>query len=147
MKTLPSNKCQVIIHRGLLRWLSGKESACQCWSHRRCKFDPWFRKISWRRKWQLTPVFLSGGSHGQRSLAVYSPWGPKELDMTERVNSDNKANLRICRMKIGKELPGRVAVRIKEVDEGKSEKCRYIIIVVVIVSSSSCSLYLANSPS
>ena len=60
--------------------LSGKESACQCWSHRRCRFDPWVRKIPWRRKWQLTPVFLPGESHRQRSLAVYSPWGPKELD-------------------------------------------------------------------
>ena len=64
-------------------WLNGKKSACQCWSHRRYRFDPWVRKISWRRKWQLTPVFLPGESHGQRSLAVYSPWGPKELDTAE----------------------------------------------------------------
>ena len=40
-------------------------------------FDSWVRKISWRRKWQLTPLFLPGESHGQRSLAVYSPWGCK----------------------------------------------------------------------
>ena len=33
--------------------------------------------------WQLTPVFLPGESHGQRSLAGYSPWGCKESDMTE----------------------------------------------------------------
>ena len=32
-------------------------------------------KIPWRRKWQPTPVFLPGESHGQRSLASYSPWG------------------------------------------------------------------------
>ena len=31
--------------------------------------DPWVRKIPWRRKWQPTPVFLPGKSHGQRSLA------------------------------------------------------------------------------
>ena len=38
----------------------------------------------WRRKWNpLTPVFLPGESHGQRSLAGYSPRGHKELDMTE----------------------------------------------------------------
>ena len=37
----------------------------------------------WRRKWQPTPVFLPEESQGQRSLAGYSPWGPKELDMTE----------------------------------------------------------------
>ena len=39
--------------------------------------------ISWRRALQPTPVFLSRESHGQRSLAGYSPWGRKELDMTE----------------------------------------------------------------
>ena len=32
-------------------------------------FYPWVRKIPWRRKWQVTPVFLPGESHGQRSLA------------------------------------------------------------------------------
>ena len=37
----------------------------------------------WRRKWQPTPVFLPGISHGQRSLVGYSPCGRKELDMTE----------------------------------------------------------------
>ena len=37
----------------------------------------------WRRKWQSTPVFLPGKSHGQRSLVGYSPWGHKELDTTE----------------------------------------------------------------
>ena len=42
-------------------------------------------KIPWRRKWQSTPVFLPGKSHGQRSLAGYSPWGCKELDMTEQL--------------------------------------------------------------
>ena len=46
-------------------------------------FDPCVRKIPWRRSWQPTPVFLPGESHGQRSLAGYSPWGHKELDMTE----------------------------------------------------------------
>jgi len=45
-------------------------------------FDPWVRKTPWRRKWQPTPVFLPGESHGQRSLAGYSPWGHKELYMT-----------------------------------------------------------------
>ena len=37
----------------------------------------------WRREWQPTPVYLPGESHGQGSLAGYSPWGHKELDMTE----------------------------------------------------------------
>ena len=34
-------------------------------------FDPWVRKILWRRKWQPTPVFLPEESHGQRNLASY----------------------------------------------------------------------------
>ena len=35
----------------------------------------------------LTPGFLPGKSHGQRSLAGYSPWGPRELDMTEQAHT------------------------------------------------------------
>ena len=42
-----------------------------------------FTFMHWRRKWQPLPVFLPGEFHGQRSLAGYSPWGRKELDMTE----------------------------------------------------------------
>ena len=49
-------------------------------------FDPWVEKIPWRRKWQSTPVLLSGKSHGQRNLVGYSPWGRKESDMTEQLN-------------------------------------------------------------
>ena len=56
---------------GLPWWLSGKEYTCQCRRHWRCGFDLWIKKISWRRKWQPTPVFLSGKSHEQRSLAGY----------------------------------------------------------------------------
>ena len=41
------------------------------------------REDPWRRTQQPTPVFLPGESHGQRSLAGYSPWGHKELNMTE----------------------------------------------------------------
>ena len=41
---------------------------------------------TWRRKWQPTPVFLPGKSHGWRSLVGYSPWGHKELDMTEQLH-------------------------------------------------------------
>ena len=51
---------------------SGKESACQCRRHKRWGFNPWVRKIPWRRKWQPTLVFLPGEPHGQRSLVGYS---------------------------------------------------------------------------
>ena len=47
-------------------------------------FDPWVGKITRRRKWQPTPLFLPGKSHGQRSLTGYSLWGCKELDATKR---------------------------------------------------------------
>ena len=44
-----------------------------------------FTSMHWRRPWQPTPVFLPGESHGRRSLVGYSPWGHKELDMTEQL--------------------------------------------------------------
>ena len=67
---------------GLPRWFSGKESACQCRRHR---FNPWVGKIPWRMKWQPTPVFLPGEFHGQRNLAVYSPWGYKDSNVSEQL--------------------------------------------------------------
>ena len=42
-----------------------------------------------RSKWQPTPVFLPGKSHGERSLAGYNPWGRKESDMTEGLNNSH----------------------------------------------------------
>ena len=64
---------------GLLWWLSDKESVCQYRRLRRHRFDTWVGKIPWRRKWQLTVVFLCGKFCGQRSLAGYSPWGLKRV--------------------------------------------------------------------
>ena len=61
-----------------------KESACQ---YRQTEFDPWVRKIPWRREWLPTLGFLPGESHEQRSLVGYSPWGCKESDMTERLST------------------------------------------------------------
>ena len=49
-------------------------------------FNPWARKISWRRKWQPTPVLLPGKARGWRSLVGYSPLGHKELDTTEQLS-------------------------------------------------------------
>ena len=51
--------------------------------------DPWVRKITWGRKWQLTPVFLLGKSHGQKTLVGYSPWGHQELDTVEQLKNNN----------------------------------------------------------
>ena len=78
------------VKQRLPRWYSDKEFACQC---RRCIFDPWVGKIPWRRAWQPTPVLLPGESHRQRSLAGYSPWGRKELDMTERLSIACHSNI------------------------------------------------------
>ena len=47
---------------------SGKELACYCRRHRRCRFNLWVEKIPWRRTWQPTPVFLPTESHEERSL-------------------------------------------------------------------------------
>ena len=52
---------------------------------RRTRFDPWIRKIPWKRELLPTLVFLPGEFHRQRSLVGYSPWGRKESDMTERL--------------------------------------------------------------
>ena len=70
----------------LMAPLVKKKSACPCRRHKRLEFHLWVGKIPWGRKWQSTPVFLPGKSRGQRSLIGYSPWGRKELDMTERLH-------------------------------------------------------------
>ena len=58
-----------------LRWLR------ICLRFRRPGFDPWVRKIPWRRQRQPAPVFWPGEFCG-----LYSPWGPKESDMAERLS-------------------------------------------------------------
>ena len=66
-----------VLVSGFPWWLSGKESTT-------CNVEgassiPWSGKTPWRRKWQHTPVFLPGKSHGERSLVGYSPWGHKRI--------------------------------------------------------------------
>ena len=70
-----------------------------CRVHLQCRrrgFDPWVRKILWRRKWQPTPVFLPGKSHGQRSLAGYSSWDHKRVrhDLVTKKNLTTNNALR-----------------------------------------------------
>ena len=52
---------------GFLSGTSGEEPTRQCKRHKRHSFDPWVGKIPWSRKWQPTPLFLPGESHGQRA--------------------------------------------------------------------------------
>ena len=64
----------------------GKESTFNAGDRQQCRthrFNPWVGKVPWRRSWQSPPVFLPGESHGQRSLAGYSPQACKESDATE----------------------------------------------------------------
>ena len=84
--------------RGLPRWLSDKEPACQCRRHRRRRFDPWVWKIPWRRARQPTPVFLSRESHGQRSLESYGLQGHKESTTTESnlAHTHNVFKIHLC---------------------------------------------------
>ena len=91
--TLWTVACQAPLFMGFSRQEYWSGLLCQCSGHKRCwfnllwdhcsfllGFDPWVGKIPWRRKWQPTSIFLPGKSHGQRSLADYSPWGCKESD-------------------------------------------------------------------
>ena len=55
--------------------------------YKRPRFDLWVRKISWRREWLPTPVFLGGEAHEQRRQAGNSLWGRKKLDTTERLST------------------------------------------------------------
>ena len=70
-----------------LRW---QRICLQC---RRPGFSPCTGKIPWRREWLPTPVFLPGESHGQRSLAGYSPWARSDSDKTEQLSSCWRAGL------------------------------------------------------
>ena len=67
----------------------GSDSESVCLQCGRPGFDSWVGKIPWRRKWQSTSALLLGKSHGRRSLIGYSPWGCKELDTTEWLQTQN----------------------------------------------------------
>ena len=60
--------CVALECEGLPVGTSGKEPSCQCRRHKRCKVDPWVKKIPRGRAWQATPVFSPGESYGQRGL-------------------------------------------------------------------------------
>ena len=49
-------------------------------THMRCGFNPWVRKIPWRKAWQPAPVCLPGKAHGQKMLASCSRWGHKQSE-------------------------------------------------------------------
>ena len=57
----------------------GSDSKVSCLQGGRPGFDPWVRKISWRKKWRPTPVFLPGKSHGWRSLVGLQSTGLQKV--------------------------------------------------------------------
>ena len=85
-----------IRQKGFPSGASCEELTCQCRRHKGCRLNPWVGKIPWRRAWQLTPVFMPGEFHGQRSLGGYSPWGHKESDMTEQLSTHARSKTWKC---------------------------------------------------
>ena len=67
-------------------YYKGASLVAQTVKHLSAMQETWVVKIPWRRKWQPTPVFLPGKSHGRRSLVGYCPLGCKESDMIEQLH-------------------------------------------------------------
>ena len=83
--------------RRLPRWLSGKESACQCRRCRSLRFDPWIRKIPWRRKWQPTPYSclenpVDRGAWWTRVHGV----AKSQMQLTQNAQTDQNLAGQIC---------------------------------------------------
>ena len=94
IKSLRSTSCvtwsKPTAHQGNGDWVDPHNlimvvaQVVMCLQCRKPGFDPWVRKMPWRREWLPTPVLLPGESHGQRNLAGYSPWVHKESNMIEQ---------------------------------------------------------------
>ena len=86
-------------HLGFPSGTSGKEPACQGRKCKRCGFDPWIRKIPWRREWPPTLRWLDGITNSMDiSLSILQqtvkdreawPWGCNELDLTEQLKNNH----------------------------------------------------------
>ena len=92
----------VYLSVGFLSGTRGKEPSYQYKRHNRWRFNPWVRKIPWRRAQQLTPVVLPRESHGQRSLADYSPWVAKSQTWLKRLSMHSRTYLSVTRVAEGK---------------------------------------------
>jgi len=78
-------------------------------------------------KWNPTPIFLPGKSHGQRRLVGYSPWDHKELDVTEQLSTHHGDQTGLGRKHAGKQgcTPGRFCL-CWVTREGKRGKVKVI---------------------
>ena len=72
-----------------------KKPTCRGRRHKGPRFNPWIRKIPWRRRWPPTLVFLPGKLRGQRTLVGDNPWGHRELDMADH-STDTSINVSTC---------------------------------------------------
>ena len=80
LKNIPNlSYSRILVKYLLLLWCYGCFHEGQiiriCLQCRRPGFNPWVRKIPWRRKWLPAPLFLPEEFHGQRSLVGCNPWG------------------------------------------------------------------------
>ena len=78
IRALPRNCTQ-----GFPGGTGGKEPACHCGRHKRYGFDPWVRKIPWRRKWQRLQYSCLQNPMDRGFWWAHSPRGHKESDTTE----------------------------------------------------------------
>ena len=82
---------------GLPRWqCSGKESACQCKRQKKHEFDPWVRKIPWRRTWQPSPVFVPGESPWKEEPGGLQPMGSQTDTVSTHVNTKSPLHTSLC---------------------------------------------------
>ena len=84
-RTYPEGIRLVVGLLGHVGFPGGSDSKKICMQCKKFRLNPWGGKKPWRREWLPIPVFLPGEFYGQRSLAGYSPWGHKELEMIEQL--------------------------------------------------------------
>ena len=85
VSAIQHDESAISIHeRGFSDGASGEEPICQCRRCKKCGLNPWVRKITWSSKWEPTPVFLLGKSHG---LVDHQSTRVAELDMAERAHT------------------------------------------------------------
>ena len=58
-RSFVQNSLYVRMRAGFPGGTQGKEPACQCRRRKRHEFNPWVRKIPWRRAWQPMPSILA----------------------------------------------------------------------------------------
>ena len=101
-----------------------KNPLCQCRRHKRHGLNPLVRKIIWSRKWQPTPVFLPRKFHGQRSLAVYSPWGRRVRHNWAQHNDILKSTWILCKYNRGWVII--IAIEFKDKHGKKTCQCVFL---------------------